>query len=125
MDDQFAYVPAAFAPAYFGTALTDQRTGGNRHYSVPNTHTSCMWPEGQLTCRLLDAGARLEPLRVSFRIMAHARLNGGDPPPQTGPRPTPHVCAGRAASLPAVVGQWSTDDVVLWLRQVRPLALAL
>ena len=68
MDDQFAYVPAAFAPAYFGTALTDQRTGGNRHYSVPNTHTNCMWPEGQLTCRVLAAGARLELLRVSTRL---------------------------------------------------------
>ena len=68
MDDQFAYVPAAFAPAYFGTALTDQRTGGNRHYSVPNTHTNCMWPEGQLTCRVLASGARLELLRVSTRL---------------------------------------------------------
>lgn len=108
--------------AFFRATPAPKPVAG-RHYAVVQGHERCQWPEGQLTCRLLDAGARLEPLRVSFRIMAHARLNGGDHPPQTGPRPTPHVCAGRVASLPAVVGQWSTDDVVLWLRQVRPLAL--
>ena len=96
MDDQFAYVPAAFAPAYFGTALTDQRTGGNRHYSVPNTHTNCMWPEGQLTCRVLAAGARLELLRVSTRLDKFT--NWGKCPPV---RPNRSVPAERIVCIAA------------------------
>ena len=103
MDDQFAYVPAAFAPAYFGTALTDQRTGGNRHYSVPNTHTNCMWPEGQLTCRVLAAGARLELLRVSTRLDKFTNWGKCPPVRRNAPfRPRGFVCI--AAKTQAAVG---------------------
>ena len=80
-------------------------------------HERCQWPEGQLTCRLLDAGARLEPLRVSFRIVAHTKLNNGNHPPQTGPRDSPHVCEGKAAELPAVMDSWTKEDILVWIRQ--------
>lgn len=84
---------------------------------VVQGHERCQWPEGQLTCRLLDAGARLEPLRVSFRIVAHTRLYKGNHPPQTGPRDKPHVCQGTAAVLPANVDDWTEEDILVWIRQ--------
>jgi uncharacterized Zn-binding protein involved in type VI secretion len=81
-------------------------------------HERCQWPEGQVTCRLLDAGIRLEPLRgVSFRIVAHTKLNKGNHPPQTGPRSLPHVCAGKAAVLPPNMDDWTKEDVIVWVRQ--------
>lgn len=59
-----AQVPAAYAPGYFGSA----KTPAARHYSVPSTHTGCMWPEGELTCRVLGSGAKLQLLRVPTRL---------------------------------------------------------
>lgn len=82
---------------------------------VVQGHERCQWPEGAVTCRLLDAGARLEPLRgVSFRIVSHTKLTK---PPQNRPREAPHVCAGKTAALPANVDSWTKEDVIVWVRQ--------
>lgn len=131
VDDQFAYIPRVFAetffrqdaqpPASFHGGNQNAAAKGGKHYPVVAGHDRCQWPEGQVTCRLLDAGARLEPLRISFRIVAHTRLNKGDHPPQTRPRSAleggPHVCPGGERTLPADVNDWSWDDIVVWTRQ--------
>lgn len=63
-------VPAAFAGAYFGAAEPQQHAQyhNKRNFSMPSPHASCEWPEGKLTCRVLEAGARLQVLRVATRL---------------------------------------------------------
>lgn len=63
-------VPAAFAGAYFGAAEPqhDPLNHNRRNFSMPSRHASCEWPEGKLTCRVLEAGARLQVLRVATRL---------------------------------------------------------
>eukprot|EP01052_Picozoa_sp_SAG31_P001377 SAG31_NODE_47_length_30979_cov_41.708841_11_plen_182_part_00 len=74
VDDQFAYIPKNLAPVYFGPAVgtgasyEGQPSFAVNNYSIPKTHTNCMWPEGELTCKLLRGGARLELLRVHCRL---------------------------------------------------------
>lgn len=131
VDDQFAYIPRVFVDTFFRQdeeppaasrgSNENAAKKGAKHYAVVAGHDRCQWPEGQVTCRLLDAGARLEPLRVSFRIVAHTRLNKGDHPPQTRPRSVieggPHVCVGGERTLPPDVNSWSWEDIVVWTRQ--------
>ena len=69
--DQFAYIPGSRAAAYF-TSVGE----GNRPPPPPEglsfqlvaSHNGCEWPEGRLTCGLLDAGVPLRVLRVHARI---------------------------------------------------------
>jgi len=88
-DDQFAVLPAAFASAYFKGVAAGSNP--SHHYPIPTAHTNCQWPEGQMTCRLLDSGARLVLAPFSFRIN-HWRFVHGEGPPFSRPSPTPGTC---------------------------------
>eukprot|EP00658_Telonema_sp_P-2_P082384 TRINITY_DN8700_c0_g1_i22.p1 TRINITY_DN8700_c0_g1~~TRINITY_DN8700_c0_g1_i22.p1 ORF type:complete len:151 (+),score=14.37 TRINITY_DN8700_c0_g1_i22:246-698(+) len=84
MDDQVAYVPAQLAPFYFkndpgcnrgwcpsdGVGLSEAAMPG----SVMSTDNgACAWPEGQLTCRLLRAGIKLEVLGFTATLPRYWR----------------------------------------------------
>ena len=86
-DDQFAVIPAAFAAAYFGA----ETPNAGRHYPIPVGHEACQWPEGKMTCRMLDTGARLLLAPFSFRIN-HWRFVHGEGPPFSKPKEVPAVC---------------------------------
>eukprot|EP01052_Picozoa_sp_SAG31_P040961 SAG31_NODE_6076_length_2180_cov_2.122537_2_plen_466_part_00 len=116
LDDQFAYIPAGLlAAVYFGVPPVGMQKF--RHFPLVHGNEKCQWPEGALTCRLLEApGGRLEPMAVSFRIFAMTKLNGGKAPPTTHPREVPHVCVGAPkAGVQRPVRDWSVDDVLVWL----------
>jgi hypothetical protein len=79
------------------------------HYSIPDGHQRCMWPEGMMTCRVLRGGAKLDILRVSTRLTKF--VNWGVCPGQAapvrlvaewvlatlGPRTPSHICHPSAA----------------------------
>ena len=82
MDDQFAYIPNAFAATYFDgppdptdpdtkiAAAARAAASGDEGYVMVATHAkSCMWPEGALTCRVMRGGAKLELLAARMRIV--------------------------------------------------------
>ena len=82
IDDQFGYIPNAFAAVYFDsppdpadpdTAIATAAkvaAGGDAGYLIPATHAkTCMWPEGQLTCRLLKGGAKIDLLAGKMRLV--------------------------------------------------------
>jgi len=86
-DDQFAVIPAAYAGGYFGT----ETPKADRHYPIPAGHANCEWPEGKMTCRMLDTGAKLMLAPFSFRINKW-RFVHGEGPPFSKPKDTPAVC---------------------------------
>ena len=116
LDDQFGYVPAgSLAAVYFGVAAVGGRAF--KHFPLVHGNEKCQWPEGALTCRLLEApGGRLEMMAVSFRIVVMTKLNNGRAPPTTNPSMRPHVCIGSpTAGVQRPVSEWSVDDVLVWL----------
>lgn len=89
-DDQFAVIPAGYAGGYFGT----ETPNAGRHYPIPAGHENCQWPEGKMTCRMLDTGAKLMLAPFSFRINKW-RFVHGEGPPFSKPKDTPAVCPCR------------------------------
>ena len=83
LDDQLAFIPARYAAAYFGgTAYTNASASNSA--SLNNTtavhylpmvagNAACQWPEGMVTCRLLEAGARLGMLALDVEL--HIKRN--------------------------------------------------
>lgn len=86
-DDQFAVIPAQFSAQYFGTVKVES----GMHYLMPKGHQNCEWAEGEITCQILDAGARLMIAPFSFRINKW-QFTHGLGPPFTRPSPHPNVC---------------------------------
>jgi hypothetical protein len=70
IDDMFAVVPARFAPGYFAGRPAPAAPGGaapgldDDAYPAVAGFASCQWPEGALTCRVQESGARLALLSL-------------------------------------------------------------
>jgi hypothetical protein len=70
MSDQLAYIPGALGAAYF-LAVNDSRANvppPGVSYPLVGGHEKCAWPEGQLTCGLMDNNVRVKALRIHARI---------------------------------------------------------
>eukprot|EP01051_Picozoa_sp_SAG22_P010520 SAG22_NODE_952_length_6343_cov_3.567265_2_plen_568_part_00 len=90
VDDQFAI----FAPKWFASYFVGP--GGRQGLAAPPAmqpcvkgHEKCGWPEGKMTCRLLDAGARLQLVPLSYRINHWRFVSQKMGPPFTRPSALP------------------------------------
>ena len=77
LTDQFAYIPGGWAAAYFTSVGPEGRpppppAGSPRATGAApplvESHQNCEWPEGRLTCGLVDAGLPMRVLRLPARI---------------------------------------------------------
>ena len=76
-----AIIPARFAAAYFNDADADYSAHGSaaqQYFPIVAGGTACQWPEGRLTCRLLEAGARLGLVDIALNL--HKDVFGGQYP---------------------------------------------
>ena len=73
---QMAFIPAQYAAAYFGEDDTHLNSRGASHLRsyVPVVigFGAGQWPEGAVTRRLLEAGARLEVLDIEATLVYEA-----------------------------------------------------
>ena len=85
ISDQFAYIPSELAAVYF-TGRMDPNfkadgkdAQGLRHYGkarggIPKSHWQCEWPEGLLTCAIMDHGVGIQALKLRARLAKYAGL---------------------------------------------------
>lgn len=101
-DDQVAYIPAQFAAVYFDSADTGAhrtparsarlpRPARGSHFAAFAGMAACQWPEGVVTCRLLEAGVRLAMLDADIIVCKgrNCRVGAAETLCRAPPAPAP------------------------------------
>eukprot|EP01052_Picozoa_sp_SAG31_P016371 SAG31_NODE_1081_length_10014_cov_16.919617_6_plen_457_part_00 len=72
LTDQFAYIPGAWTKTYFTSVGPESRPPPPpptaTKYALIEGHHNCEWPEGRITCGLMDNGVALRIMRLHARI---------------------------------------------------------